>query len=160
MKSWLDADFRPNHGGKYIPAIGEAARLLNINRTCPCVLFFLSDGKPSDKGGDFVGNLGSLASTFGKRLAFNSIGFAVPCEEDFTVMKQLAEEAKQYVGRASEAVRTPGFSPVGATTRYFRIERFAIFSHGVGASVTVALCHDRRARHPFLSRYGRLKFAK
>jgi len=31
--------------------------------------------------------------------------------------------------------------------------------HGEGASVTVQVCHDRRAFHSLVSRYGRLNFA-
>ena len=102
----------PHFDGNYIPALDAAERLLLANEfgACALTLFFLSDGKPSDRvpsgtffGGDSLGamismmgkRIDSLASRFGRRLSVITVGFAGP-GEDFRVLQKLAERPKQF----------------------------------------------------------------
>ena len=74
MREW--DNIRPQGHGNYIPAIEEAEKLLtaNTHAGCSLSLLFFSDGKPSDKSGDFKGKMGELASKFGRRLSIACIG--------------------------------------------------------------------------------------
>ena len=93
FKSW--DEHRPSQGGHYLPALEEAQRLLAVNKSCPVSLMFISDGKPSDRG-NFAERVGDLASTFGRRLSFLAIGLGIPGEEDFSVLKEMAQAATHY----------------------------------------------------------------
>jgi len=94
---------RPSGPGNYMPALKKAQRLLRLNTrgTCALSLLFFSDGKPSDKG-DFVAEMGKIASQFGRRLSVSCIGMAER-EEDFSVLKAMAKEATSYGANANFA---------------------------------------------------------
>jgi hypothetical protein len=103
---------KPSNGGFYFPALDAAESLLSVNRNrnCALALFFLSDGRPSDKmkRGDFGGyeyttmtryckeRIGRLARCFGKRLAVCAAAIGEPHKDEFQVMKGMIDEAKQY----------------------------------------------------------------
>lgn len=106
---------KPSTHGKYIPALEKAEDLLgfNRNRNCALALLFLSDGQPSDhlrRGVNvhsqqdwfhcmqeqMAERIEVLASLFGKRL--NMCFYAIGPQEsgDFSIMKHMAEQAKEY----------------------------------------------------------------
>ena len=102
----------PHFEGNYLPALDAAERLMRANEfgACALTLFFLSDGKPSDrlpKGtrmhcgmaaalAELMGKrIDMLASCFGRRLSVLTVGFAGP-DEDFSVLERLAERPKQF----------------------------------------------------------------
>eukprot|EP00966_Prymnesium_polylepis_P156445 3614674-Prymnesium_polylepis.1 len=109
----------PSFDGNYLPALDAAEKLLLSNEfgACALTLFFLSDGKPSDRlprgtmeSGQscmmtgFIKLMGSridsLASRFGRRLSVTTVGFG-GAGEDFRVLEKLAERPTQFgsVGR-------------------------------------------------------------
>lgn len=104
----------PCFDGNYVPALDAAERLLLSNEfgACALTLFFLSDGKPSDRlpkktmeSGSTCTVTGfvklmskyidSLASRFGRRLSVITVGFGGP-GEDFRVLEKLAERPAQF----------------------------------------------------------------
>jgi hypothetical protein len=102
---------KPSNGGFYFPALDAAESLLSVNRNrnCALALFFLSDGRPSDKmkRGDVGGyeyimtryskeRIGRLARCFGKRLQVCAAAIGDPHKDEFRVMKGMIDEAKQY----------------------------------------------------------------
>ena len=93
FKSW--DEYRPSRAGNYLPALQTAKLLLAQNKACPVSLMFMSDGKPSDNG-NFADSVGELASSFGRRLSFYAIGLGIPEEEDFSVLKAMAQAATKY----------------------------------------------------------------
>lgn len=110
---------KPSSHGNYAPALDVAESVLSYNRTqkwAACLLF-LSDGAPSDplQRGDYFDlvtprkelwyahtasrlskKVASMAQQFGKRL--NVCFYAVGSEEhnDFSILKTLADQAKEY----------------------------------------------------------------
>eukprot|EP00798_Chlamydomonas_sp_ICE-L_P029668 gene29668-5083_t len=110
----------PSHHGNYVPALQEAARVMaddKGNSKCALLLLFLSDGKPSDKGGREVvmeslkESIQELAGEFGAQLTFGMIGFGGG-EADFGVLQSMAEAATEagshatfsYSGQCSQAL--------------------------------------------------------
>jgi len=110
---------KPSTGGNYIPALNQAGELLlyNRSRNCALTLLFLSDGKPSDhlRRGDKVHlyasnkegwlaymkshmgqQIGELASLFGKRLNMCFYAIGPSATSDFSIMKHMADQAKEY----------------------------------------------------------------
>jgi hypothetical protein len=104
----------PFFEGNYVPALDAAERLLLSNEfgACALTLFFLSDGKPSDRmpkntmvSGSSCAMTGfvklmsqcidSLSSRFGRRLSVITVGFGGP-GEDFRVLEKLAERPAQF----------------------------------------------------------------
>lgn len=106
----------PTFEGNYVPALDAAERLLLSNEFGACVLtlFFLSDGKPSDRlpkntntkesGASCMMTgfvklmsqcIDSLSSRFGRRLSVITVGFGGP-GEDFRVLEKLAERPAQF----------------------------------------------------------------
>ena len=104
----------PFFDGNYVPALDAAERLLLSNEfgACALSLFFLSDGKPSDRlpketmepGSSCMMTgfvklmsqcIDSLASRFGRRLSVTTVGFGGP-GEDFRVLEKLAERPAQF----------------------------------------------------------------
>lgn len=94
MREWKNV--RPKGPGHYLPALVKAEALLDINPSgaCSLSLMFFSDGVPSDQG-PFAERMGNIASKFGRRLTVTCIGMGSPGEE-FNVLQQMADEAKQY----------------------------------------------------------------
>ena len=95
---------KPGGHGYYAPALEEAEILLNMNRSgsCAAVLFFFSDGRPSDKNkADLPGRMGALASRFGRRLTVTCVGMANQATEDFSILEEMTKEAKAYGAIAS-----------------------------------------------------------
>ena len=105
----------PHFDGNYMPALDAAERLLlsNTYGSCALTLFFLSDGKPSDKvprgvarsvgSSDPVAlhsavmgeRIDDLASRFGRRLTVICVGFAAP-SEDFRILENLAARPAEF----------------------------------------------------------------
>ena len=101
----------PSFDGNYLPALDIAENLLQSNKSggCALMLFFLSDGKPSDRvppGSSGVAfklcilahvqkRIDALASCFGRRLTVSTVGFAGPAE-DFCVLEHMASRATQF----------------------------------------------------------------
>lgn len=101
----------PHFDGNYLPALDTAERLLMLNSTGSCALslFFLSDGKPSDKlprGSDsskstrvmtslVSARIDALASRFGRRLSVTTFGFAGEGEQ-FDVLEGMASRPTQF----------------------------------------------------------------
>ena len=102
----------PHFDGNYLPALDKAEQLLLSNSfgSCALNLFFLSDGKPSDRvprGTQTLitgvtpaqvamtaARIDNLASRFGRRLTVNTVGFGE--HEDFCVLQKLAERPRQF----------------------------------------------------------------
>jgi hypothetical protein len=98
----------PSLDGNYGPALNLAEELLLLNTegSCALTLFFLSDGRPSDKilrgsrTGTFHSQMVSarmdtLAGRFGRRLAVVAVGFGRP-GEDFGVLETLASRPSKF----------------------------------------------------------------
>jgi len=100
----------PHFDGNYLPGLDVAERLLhsNTNAGCALLLFFLSDGKPSDKLPKGIASSGSaklhgivqqridrLASSFGRRLTVSTVGFADP-GQDFSILELIATRSAQF----------------------------------------------------------------
>mmetsp|Transcript_8703 Transcript_8703/g.18025 ORF Transcript_8703/g.18025 Transcript_8703/m.18025 type:complete len:695 (+) Transcript_8703:188-2272(+) len=91
----------PKGPGRYIPAIDTAQQLLSINKSGKCALqlVFLTDGVPSDYGGqglckyEACNRIASLACRFGSRLTVG--GFAVGSGE-LLVLEAMVKTAKEY----------------------------------------------------------------
>ena len=103
LREWTK--LKPSGHGFYLPAIAKAEELLtfNANASCTLSLLFFSDGKPSDTPSDrptIVNNMGQLASRFGRRLSISCIGMAEK-KADFSTLKDMVKEAKQYGSIAS-----------------------------------------------------------
>lgn len=103
LREWTK--LKPSGHGYYLPAIEKAEQqlLCNSNASCALSLLFFSDGKPSDPSPDhpdIVKNMGKLASRFGRRLSVSCIGMAEK-STDFSTLKDMVEEAKQYGCMAS-----------------------------------------------------------
>ena len=100
LRDW--ANLRPRGPGNYIPAIEAAEKLLTTNTSAGCALslLFFSDGRPSDKKGDFTSSIGELAAKFGRRLSLACIGMA-DSKEDFSVLSSMVSEAKSFGSQAS-----------------------------------------------------------
>ena len=99
MREWQK--IRPSGPGNYLPALKAAEKLLtsNCSAGCSLSLLFFSDGRPSDNG-DFAGEIGALASKFGRRLAVTCIGMADE-SEDFSTLNDMVTEAQSYGSQAS-----------------------------------------------------------
>jgi hypothetical protein len=108
----------PLFAGNYLPAFDKAEQLLrsNTHGNCSLLLFFLSDGKPSDRVPSFRADpelmqygrdqmqkfghlaerhMGQLASQFGRRLTVGAIAFGSP-DEDFSVLTRMTDVAMEY----------------------------------------------------------------
>lgn len=99
LREWMQ--LMPSGPGNYMPALEQAESLLmkNLNSKCSLSLFFFSDGKPSDRG-DFAGEMGSIASQFGRRLSIACIGMAER-GEDFSTLNDMVTEAQAYGAKAT-----------------------------------------------------------
>jgi hypothetical protein len=100
----------PSRGhGPYLPCFQLVKKLLDrsANAGCALALGFLSDGVPSDaalKGSEFsqregvtkriAEEVGSLASNYGRRLTFSTIGIGNP--EDFSTLRAMVDAAKDF----------------------------------------------------------------
>jgi len=98
-----DEPLRGRGHGNYIPALKEAYNLLTsyeLSENCANLLFFLSDGRPSDnvyrKGEDMlsihqeiVDFVGLICSEFKSRLIFGAIGFAQDDGDMFHLIKRM-----------------------------------------------------------------------
>jgi len=99
----------PHFNGNYLPALKFAEELLvkNTRSTCALSLFFLSDGKPSDRVPPGTGTpekklellfqtgIDAIASRFGRRLTVAAVGFAGP-EEDFSMLRAMASRSADF----------------------------------------------------------------
>ena len=103
----------PFFDGNYLPALDMAEHLLldNSNGSCALTLFFLSDGKPSDRmqkertgipidimtrfESMVAARVDSLACRFGRRLTVRTVGFGSP-DEDFRILKKMASRSAQF----------------------------------------------------------------
>jgi hypothetical protein len=100
----------PCFDGFYVPALDKAEELLHLNRngSCALTLFFLSDGRPSDRpprhtdtgdpdwiAGLMCARIDRLCSRFGRRLSVVAVGFG-DREEDFRALRLLAERQMQF----------------------------------------------------------------
>eukprot|EP00798_Chlamydomonas_sp_ICE-L_P020461 gene20461-27250_t len=104
----------PKQGGKYLPALALASQYLQLNTcgSCALMLFFLSDGRPSDpppqgtsptrhkQNVQMSSHMRKLASSYGRRLTVGTIGFS-KCGEDFSVMQHMAQVCSEYGGRGA-----------------------------------------------------------
>ena len=92
----------PHFDGNYVPALDQAEELLvqNAGGNCALALFFLSDGRPSDKDGGIVERVGAMASRFGRRLSVVFMGFAGD-DSEFDVLARMANRAEVYDTRSS-----------------------------------------------------------
>ena len=102
----------PKAAGNYLPALELAEKCLRLNPSGSCVLglLFLSDGRPSDPVPKGIGKqkakileivsnqMGDLASSFGRRLNVNAIGFGN--RDEFEVLDSMAKVACEYGCRA------------------------------------------------------------
>ena len=98
LREWTTE--KPNGGGCYLPALEKANEVLSFNSNCPVLgLIFFSDGKPSDspsEQAEITSTMGSIASQFGRRLVVTFIGMADKRKEDFSIMKEMKNEAKAF----------------------------------------------------------------
>ena len=88
----------PRSHGNYLPCLDTAEKLLrrNTNKDMALALSFFSDGKPSDHiyTEEIKCRVESLASEFGRRLTFSTIG--IGNLDDFATLELMVEAAKDY----------------------------------------------------------------
>jgi Alpha-kinase family len=109
----------PSGHGPFLPSLKVAQELLtrNPNAACALSLTFLSDGAPSDFIRDrnlakaewndrIVKEVEDLATMFGRRLAFTTIG--VGSRDEFGLLNRMAEAAADYGVKA--AFRLPSMT--------------------------------------------------
>jgi hypothetical protein len=110
LREWTTE--KPCGDGCYLPALEKAEEVLLYNPNCPVLgLLFFSDGKPSDRASEkseITTRMGEIASRFGRRLVVSFIGIADKRKEDFSILKEMATEAKAF-GCTSE-FRAPDLS--------------------------------------------------
>eukprot|EP00977_Amphora_coffeiformis_P008381 scaffold1893_cov220-Amphora_coffeaeformis.AAC.26 len=98
LREWTTE--KPTGGGCYLPALEKAKEVLSFNSKCPVLgLIFFSDGKPSDSPSEqakITSTMGSIASQFGRRLVVTFIGMADKRKEEFSIMKEMTSEAKDF----------------------------------------------------------------
>ena len=90
---------RPSSHGNYLPSLDLALDIFleNDHKNLQLILFFLSDGRPSDKrtSNDNINEhhiyekTRHIGNQFGKRLTFGMVGFSGP-REDFKILKNMA----------------------------------------------------------------------
>lgn len=131
----------PHFDGNYIPALDAAEKLLLSNScgSCALSLFFLSDGRPSDKlpPGNFgyrhfIGEkIDLLTSRFGRRLSVTTVGFSN--DDDFSVLKEMASRPKMFqsdgrffAARLNPEALSEAFSSITSTLNQTRSELTAI----------------------------------
>ena len=96
----------------YLPALEKAEMLLKdgLHDSCALSLFFLSDGAPTDAQGSgltphaaerkICSCMEGIATTYGDQLSVLTVGFG-SWHGDFSVLKEMADAAKNSTGVAS-----------------------------------------------------------
>ena len=109
--------------GCYIPALQLVQKLVQDEENSDIrnvAMFFMSDGRPSDRGGDvkksIVEEATKLGSATGKMLTAQFSGFG---EEDFAVLREIDQELKCYDCLSLFASSTRGSSSVSSTITQF-----------------------------------------
>eukprot|EP00121_Abeoforma_whisleri_P010617 Awhi_evm1s9794 len=100
---------RRNQHGNYLPALDLAKIIMNASLcNCAMLLFFLSDGRPSDFKVDNAclsesemketirQHLFEIGKNCGYRTTFGTYGFATQKKYDFSLLKEMTESAKQF----------------------------------------------------------------
>jgi len=105
---------KPSSHGNYLPALQRAYDVFSLSSHVNCgrMLFFLSDGKPSDictstvrSYDEIYDAVRQLASRFGKTLTFGTLGFSNDLKTDFSVLEGMA--ARSLVGGCAKSKFSP-----------------------------------------------------
>ena len=122
-KAILRTLVRPCGHGCYGPSLLLAEKLLekNDDESCALSLLLLSDGRPSDSsvfnqdreqsGKILKEATGRMASKFGRRLTFSTIGMGSSTE--FKTLEELVDAARDYGGNGSFSVPSLSSAAVG-----------------------------------------------
>ena len=88
----LKETLRPSLQGNFLPALGEAKRLLSegMHDNLALHLIFLSDGRPSDSVKKLPSFIADIARTYRNRISFKFIGFGAVLEELSALPKMAA----------------------------------------------------------------------